>query len=118
MADQWKSKMTDVAVVVDLGPIPRLMTIKGNWDSKKGAEASYGGNPDDPSFPAPQIEFAKELQPVIEILQILQDLQTANYKAAFAQGLKLAMSNKAGSWEYKLEAAKEIPVVKFPMPPF
>ena len=33
-------------------------------------------------------------------------------------GLKLAMSNKAGSWEYKLEAAKEIPVVKFPMPPF
>jgi hypothetical protein len=117
-ADQWKSKMTDVAVVVDLGPIPRLMTIKGNWDSKKGAEASYGGNPDDPSFPAPQIEFAKELQPVIDILQILQDLQTANYKAAFAQGLKLAMSNKAGSWEYKLEAAKEIPVVKFPMPPF
>jgi hypothetical protein len=118
VADQWKSKMTDVAVVVDLGPIPRLMTIKGNWDSKKGAEASYGGNPDDPSFPAPQIEFAKELQPVIDILQILQDLQTANYKAAFAQGLKLAMSNKAGSWEYKLEAAKEIPVVKFPMPPF
>ena len=34
------------------------------------------------------------------------------------QGLKLAMSNKAGSWEYKLEASKEIPVVKFPMPPF
>jgi hypothetical protein len=118
VADQWKSKMTDVGVVVDLGPIPRLMTIKGNWDSKKGAEASYGGNPDDPSFPAPQIEFAKELQPVIDILQILQDLQTANYKAAFEQGLKLAMSNKAGSWEYKLEAAKEIPVVKFPMPPF
>ena len=28
------------------------------------------------------------------------------------------MSNKAGSWEYKLEAAKEIPVVRFPMPDF
>jgi hypothetical protein len=113
-ADQWKSKMSNVAVVVDLGPIPRLMTIKGNWDSKKGAEASYGGNPDDPSFPAPQIEFAEQLQPVIEILQILQDLQTADYKDAFKTGLKLAMSNKAGSWEYKLEASKEIPVVKFP----
>ena len=28
------------------------------------------------------------------------------------------MSNKAGSWEYKFEASKEIPVLKFPMPPF
>ena len=58
------------------------------------------------------------MQPVIEILQILQDLQGENYKDAFSRGLKLAMSNKAGSWEYKFEAAKEIPVLKFPMPPF
>jgi len=28
------------------------------------------------------------------------------------------MSNKAGSWEYKLEASKEIPVIRFPMPMF
>jgi hypothetical protein len=118
VADQWKSRMSNTAVVVDLGPIKRLMTIKGNWDAKKGAEAQYGGNPADPTFPSPQIEFAKELQPAIEILQILQDLQGANYKDAFARGLKLAMSNKAGSWEYKLEASKEIPVLKFPMPPF
>ena len=40
----------------------------------------------------------------------------ADYKAAFARGLKLAMSNKAGSWEYKLEAAKEIPFFKLPLP--
>jgi len=118
VADQWKSRMSNVAVVIDLGPIKRLMTIKGNWDSKKGAEAQYGGNPADPTFPAPQIEFAKELKPVIEILEILQDLQGANYKDAFAHGLKLAMSNKAGTWEYKFEASKEIPVLKFPMPPF
>ena len=28
------------------------------------------------------------------------------------------MSNKAAAWEYKFEASKEIPVLKFPMPPF
>jgi hypothetical protein len=117
-AKQWKSRMKNIAVVVDLGPIKRLMTIKGNWDSKKGAEAQYGGDPADPTFPSPQIEFAKELEPVIEILQILQDLQGENYKDAFSRGLKLAMSNKAGTWEYKFEASKEIPVLKFPMPPF
>jgi hypothetical protein len=117
VAQQWKSKMSNIAIVVDLGPIKRLMTIKGNWDSKKGSEAQYGGNPADPTFPSPQIEFAEKLQPVIEILQILGDLQGENYKEAFRRGLKLAMSNKAGSWEYKFEASKEIPVLKFPMPP-
>ncbi len=116
VADQWKSKMANVGVVVDLGPIKRLMTIKGNWDSQKGAAANYGGSAADPDFPSPQIEFAPELEPVIEILQILQDLQGENYADAVGKGLKLAMSNKAGSWEYKLEATKEIPVVRFPMP--
>jgi len=49
-------------VVVDLGPISRLMTIKGNWDSQKGRPRNTA-RPADPSFPSPQIEFAKELQP-------------------------------------------------------
>lgn len=118
LAEQWKSRMSNLAVVVDLGPIDRLMTIKGNWDAKKGSEAQYGSDIPGSSFPRPEIEFAPELQPVIEILQILQDLQGENYKDAFARGLKLAMSNKAGSWEYKLEASKEIPVIRFPMPMF
>lgn len=118
VADQWKSRMNNVAVVVDLGPIKRLMTIKGNWNSQKGSSAQYAGNPADPAFPSPQIEFAPELQPAIDILQILEDLQGLNYKEAFQRGLKLAMSNKAGSWEYKFEATKEIPVLKFPMAPF
>ncbi len=118
VADKWKSSMSNVAIVVDLGPIKRLMTIKGNWDAKKGAEASYKGSNTDPDFPSPQIEFAKELQPVIDILQILQDLQGENYKEAVQKGLKLAMSNKAGTWEYKFEASKEIPVLRFPMPEF
>lgn len=114
IADTWKSRMANVGLVVDLGPIKRLMTIKGAWDAKKGSEAQYSGSDSDPDFPSPQIEFAPELKPVIQILQILQDLQTANYAAAFKQGVRLAMSNKAGSWEYKLEASKEIPVVRFP----
>jgi hypothetical protein len=118
VADRWKSRMGNVALVVDLASIKRLMTIKGNWDAKKGAEAQYKGSDTDPDFPSPQIEFAPELKPVIEILQILQDLQTENYKDAFQKGLKLAMSNKVGSWEYKLEASKEIPIVRFPTPDF
>jgi hypothetical protein len=109
--------MQDVSIVVDLGPISRLMTIKGNWDSDNGSESNYQGSDTDPDFPTPQIEFASVLQPVIEILQILSDLSTGDYADAFASGLKLAMSNKPSSWEYKFEASKEIPVVKFPPGP-
>jgi len=36
---------------------------------------------------------------------------------AVGQGVKLAMSNKAGAWEYKFEASKEIPVLRFPPGP-
>lgn len=116
VADKWKSKMSNVGLVVDLGPIKRLMTIKGNWDAKKGSEAQYGGSSLANEVPQPQIEFAKELEPIIEILEILQDLQGENYKEAFQKGLHLAMSNKAGTWEYKFEASKEIPVIRFPPP--
>jgi hypothetical protein len=98
--------------------LKRLMTIKGVFDSKKGVEASYAGRSGDPDFAAPQIEFSKELQPVIDILQILQDLQGEKYGDALRRGLKIAMSNSANSWEYKFEAAKEIPVVRFPTPDF
>lgn len=107
IADTWKSRMGNIGLVVDLAGINRLITIRGNWDSKKGSEAAY---------PQPEIEFADELKPVIEILEILQKLQGGDYAGAVASGLKLAMSNKAGSWEYKFEATKEIPVLRFPVP--
>lgn len=107
LADTWKSRMGNIGLVVDLAGINRLITIRGNWDSKKGSEAAY---------PQPEIEFAPELEPVIEILTILQKLQGGDYAGAVASGLKLAMSNKAGSWEYKFEATKEIPVLRFPVP--
>ena len=116
--DRWKSRMNNLAMVVDLGSLKRLVTIKGNFDAKKGAEASYVGDPSDPgnNFPSPQLEFSKDLQPVIDILQILQDLQGENYADAIKKGLKIAMSNSADNWEYKFEASKEIPVLRFPPP--
>ena len=107
VADTWKSRMGNIGIVVDLAGIERLMTIRGNWDSKKGSAAAY---------PQPDLQFADELQPIIEILQILQQLAGRGLPGAVANGLKLAMSNKAGSWEYKFEASKEIPVLRFPMP--
>ncbi len=114
VAEKWKSRMSSVGLVVDLCGIERLMTIKGNWDAKKGSEAQYGGGG---SVPQPQIEFASELQPIIDILEILQSLSGDDYAGAFGKGLKLAMSNKAGTWEYKFEASKEIPCVRFPPGP-
>ena len=107
--ESWKSKMENVGIVVDLAGIDRLMRISGSWDSKKGQEASY---------PGPKLEFSPVLQPVIDILEILQQIQGEDYAGAVASGLKLAMSNKAGSWEYKFEASKEIPVLRFPVPDF
>ena len=106
-ADTWKSHMSNIGLVLDLAGIERLVTIRGNWDSKKGSEASY---------PEPELIWAPALQPVVEILEILEKIQTGNYGDAVASGLKLAMSNKAGTWEYKFEASKEIPVLRFPIP--
>jgi hypothetical protein len=118
VADRWKSRLNNLAMVVDLGPFSRLMLIKGNFNANKGVEASYAGDDADPDFPAPQLSFSKDLQPVIDILQILQDLQGEKYGDAIKKGLKIAMSNDANSWEYKFEASKEIPVVRFPVPDF
>ncbi len=107
LANTWKSRMGNIGLVVDLAGIERLVTIRGSWDSKKGSEATY---------PQPDLVFAKELQPVIDILEILQQIQSGDYAGAVGNGIKLAMSNKAGSWEYKFEASKEIPVLRFPVP--
>lgn len=107
VAESWKSKMNNIGLVIDLAGIKRLMTIRGNWDSENGKESTY---------PEPDLKFAPELDPLVDLLEILQSLQDGNYGEAVKNGLKLAMSNKAGSWEYKFEASKEIPVLRFPVP--
>ena len=102
---QWLSKLNDISMVVDLGSLKRMLMIKGKFDTEKGT---------DPSFIEPQLLFSKELQPIVDILQILDQLQGGDYKAAFKKGLEIAMSNSADSWNYAFHARKEIPVVKFP----
>jgi len=107
-AAEWVNKMNDVTMVVDLGPFERLMLIRGKFDTKKGAS---------PSFIGPELEFGPDLQPVVDILILLSQLAiNPNYKDLLKKGLKVAMSNSPNNWEYKFQADKEIPVIKFPPP--
>ncbi len=114
-AEQWKSRMNDLAMVVDLGPMKRLMTIKGNFNSKKGVETGYEGDiSGGGGIPTPEVEFSDELKPVIAILEMLAALSTGDYADALNKGLKVAMSNAGEVWEYKFEATKEIGLIRFP----
>ena len=118
LADTWKGRMNNLAMVVDLGPLERLMTIKGNFNSQKGKETDYGSKPDGDAsglnLPTPEIEFSDAVEAVIKILEILEALSTGKYGDALKKGLKIAMSNSANIWEYKFEATKEIAMVRFP----
>ena len=105
VGQQWLSNLGDIGMVVDLGPIERLVTIKGSFDAKHG---------DAPGFRKPELVFADELQPVVDILTILTLLQGGDYAAAMAKGLEVAMSNGADSWNYAFHARKEFPLVQFP----
>jgi len=105
VGEKWLSKVNDIGMVVDLGPLKRLMMIKGKFDAQKGAE---------PAFIEPELEFSDTLKPVIDILQVLMMLQGGDYAAALKKGLQVAMSNSADSWAYSFRARKEIPVVRFP----
>ena len=116
VADNWKSKLNNISMVIDLGPFKSLATIKGNFNSQNGSEASYEGDSSNPDFQAPQLSFGPDLDVVMDILQVLVDLQTGDYSDAVKKGLKIAMSNSADSWSYKFDASKEIPIVKFPTP--
>lgn len=117
LADQWKGRMNNLAMVIDLGPFEALMKIKGNFNTQKGAESNFGSDGLGASLPATEIEFSKAIEPVIKILEILSQLSTGDYAGALQKGLKVAMSNNANSWEYKFEATKDIPLVKFPPGP-
>ncbi|HEU4553787.1 MAG TPA: hypothetical protein VFS25_13180 [Chitinophaga sp.] len=113
MANQWKSRVNNLSMIVDLGDMKKLITIKGNFDAAKNKESGYeGGN--DIGLPVPEIEFSDALQPVIDILEVLAQLSQGNYAEAMKRGLKIAMSNSGEIWEYKFEATKEIPLVRFP----
>ncbi|PZR26571.1 MAG: hypothetical protein DI535_13610 [Citrobacter freundii] len=117
MAKNWKSRLNNLAMVVDLGSFEGLMRIKGNFDSKKGKETGYEGQPGgagEGGLPYPEIEFHDDLKPVIDLLQMLGELSAGDYKDVMQKGLKIAMSNAGEIWEYKFEATKELPLVRFP----
>jgi len=115
VAETWKGRMNDLSMVVDLGTFKRLMRIKGNFDAAKGKAAGYGGDTNGGGgLPTPEIEFHPALQPIIDLLQVLADLSSGDYGAALKKGLKVAMGNAGEIWEYKFEATKEIPLVRFP----
>lgn len=105
-------------MVVSIGPLTDVMTIKGNFNSQKGKDVDLGSTnaSDNPSLnlPTPEIEFSDAVEPVIRILEILASLSTGEYGDALKKGLKIAMSNSANIWEYKFEASKDIPLVRFP----
>ena len=95
-------------MVVDLGTFTRLLLIRGKFDTKKGQS---------PSFIGPELEFGPVLKPVVDILVLLSMIATdASYTAILKKGLKIAMSNSPNNWEYKFQADKEIPILKFPPP--
>ncbi len=107
-AQKWLNKMNDISMFVDLGPFVELLVIRGKFDTKKG-EA--------PKFIEPILEFGPDLEPVYEILLLLSQLSiNPNYKDILKKGLKIAMSNSPNNWEYKFQADKEIPVLRFPPP--
>ena len=107
-AREWINKMNDITMVVDLGTFTRLLLIRGKFDTKKGQS---------PSFIEPELEFGPVLKPVVDILVLLSMIATdASYTAILKKGLKIAMSNSPNNWEYKFQADKEIPVLRFPPP--
>ena len=104
---KWANKLNDITMVVDLLDMKRLFLIRGSFDTEKGKA---------PAFIKPELEFGEKLKPVHDILQILLLLQGGNYAEALTKGLKVAMSNSPNNWEYKFQADKEIPALRFPPP--
>jgi hypothetical protein len=116
LEDTWKGRMNNLSIVVSIGPLIDVIIIKGNFNSQKGIETDFGSStgPAGLSLPTPEIEFSEALQPVEDVLEILASLSTGAYSDVLKKGLKIAMSNSANIWEYKFEANKDIPLVKFP----
>ncbi len=119
--DNWKGKMNNLSLVVSVGALTDLMTVKGNFNAQKGKELDLGSKSNtengDFNLPTPEIQFSDAVEPVIRILEILASLSTGDYGAALKKGLKIAMSNSGELWQYKFEASKEIPLVRFPPGP-
>ena len=103
LADNWKAALSNVRIVVDLGPFPELMWVDGNFNASSGVSSALD---------KPNLQFGPILQPVVDILRVLAMLTGDD----FDKGMKVGMSNSPDNWEYKFDCSKEIPVIKFPSP--
>jgi hypothetical protein len=103
LVDKWKAALSNISIIVDLGPFARLMWVDGNFNASSGV---------DPKYDVPHLQFGSVLQPVVDILQILAALSGDD----FDRGMDVGMSNSPDNWEYKFNCSKEIPVIKFPSP--
>ncbi len=100
---RWKAALSNMRVVVDLGPFPELMWVDGNFNASSGVSTKYD---------KPHLQFGPILDPVVKILQVLATLSGDD----FDRGMSVGMSNSADNWEYKFNCSKDIPVIKFPSP--
>ena len=103
LAGRWKAALSNMRIVVDLGPFTQLMWVDGNFNASSGL---------DPKYDLPHLHLGPLLDPVVEILQILAKLSGND----FDEGMNVGMSNSPDNWEYKFNYSKEIPVIKFPSP--
>lgn len=105
----WANDMHNITIAVDLGVFKPILYVSGNFQGGENAKASLEGGA------APQLKLDKALQKIYDILQFLAKLDPKTAaSAAISEGLKIAMSNSADSWEYKFKADKEISLVRFP----
>jgi hypothetical protein len=108
-AENWVASAKNITLNVALGGLPApfnpLMFIDGNFESSSGI---------DTAFNVPKLRFSPGLQPVVDILQVLESISKDDYKAVAEKALEVAMSNSGDNFEYKFHADKEIPVLQFP----
>jgi hypothetical protein len=100
---KWKAALSDIRIVVDLGPFQEIMWVEGNMNASSGIKTK---------FDIPHLQFGPVLDPAIKILQVLAMLSGDD----FDREMSVGMSNTPDSWEYKFNCSKEIPVIKFPSP--
>lgn len=103
LADKWKAALSNIRVIVDLGPFKELCWVDGNFNAASGLSAKYD---------RPNLQFGPMLKPVVDILRVLAALSGNE----FDRGMDVGMSNSPDNWEYKFNCSKEIPVIKFPSP--
>jgi hypothetical protein len=103
LTKRWAAAVSNIRVVVDLGPFKELMWVNGDFNASSGVN---------PKYDKPELQFGTMLDTVKDILRVLAMLSGDD----FDNGMDVGMTNSPGSWEYKFHCSQEIPVIKFPSP--